>query len=362
MPENRPRGDPEGRRLAGQRARRLGEAAKLGRALEVLLTRASFGTEPLAELLTKVRRQEQNELMRSRGRIEPRKRFKGMVAHPMLDARSRCGLHLDECGKSVPEPLLLDPQYFALAGIALTEEAAAEYVEAADRLKVQFFRRSDITLHEPEMRTHDGLYYFEGDAGRQGEFDEALRNLIRDSEFVAFAVGVRKNGFAEKFVNTGVDPYLPTDVYSVAIEMLLERYLDYLATSTPRSLARVTFESQGPLEDAQHQLEYVRLLIEGTQWVSSSVFRNWLEPGLRFTPKRGSDPTELADILSREVYEWIRSDCAIAPRYWEIFRAKVYFRGDGAMGKCGIKVFPDDDIRDLVEADRQACSSARESV
>lgn len=106
------------------------------------------------------------------------------------------------------------------------------------------------------------------------------------------------------------------------------------------------------MEDAFHQLEYARTLLEGSQWVPDSAFRNWLEPGLQFTPKQGSDPTELADMLSREIYEWIRSGCAVAPLRWNLFSRRIYCRGDGQMGKFGVKVFPDSDIRDRIEAHR----------
>lgn len=37
--------------------------------------------------------------------------------------------------------------------------------------------------------------------------------------------------------------------------MLLERYIDFLADNSSKRLGRVSFESQGPKEDAEHQLE-----------------------------------------------------------------------------------------------------------
>ena len=103
-----------------------------------------------------------------------------------------------------------------------------------------------------------------------------------------FGVGVRKTAFQKEYVETGIDPYLPTDIYAAAIVLLLERYLDYLANTRAGSIGRVTFESQGPREDAIHQMEYARVLIHGTQWVAPASFR-WLETGLRFVPKRGSE-------------------------------------------------------------------------
>ena len=126
-------------------------------------------------------------------------------------------------------------------------------------------------------------------------------------------------------------------------------------------IGRVIFESQGPLEDAIHQLEYARVLIDGSQWVHPSAFRNWLEPGCRFQPKSGSDPGEIADMFARDLFEWIRGDCLSEPRRFELFSRKIYCREDGAMGKFGIKVFPDSDIRDNVLKHREKCGAVFEN-
>lgn len=203
------------------------------------------------------------------------------------------------------------------------------------------------------MRNHDGPYYFGGDSQKQAEFDSAIDELVATTEFSVFGVGIRKTGFSKDFVATGIDPYLPTDAYTVAIEMLLERYVDYLAHHPSNFLGRIIFESQGPKEDAFHQLGYARLLLDGTQWVPDSAFRNWLETGLRFTPKSGSDPMELADMFSRELFEWVRGGCQVQPKRWNLFSKKIYIRGDGMRGKFGIKIFPDSDIHDIIEMHRK---------
>lgn len=207
------------------------------------------------------------------------------------------------------------------------------------------------------MRNREGPYQFNGETSRQIAFDEAIAELVEEIDFVAFGIGVRKDRFVEDFVETGLDPYLPTDVYAVAIIMLLERYIDFLASSDVTRLGRVTFESQGPREDAYHQLEYARALIDGSQWVPDSAFRSWLETGLRFTGKSGSDPMELADMFSRDLFEWVKNGCTGSPKRWDLFSKKIHCRDDGRMGKFGVKVFPDSDIRDRVDEHRKDCGA-----
>jgi len=329
----------------------------LAQALRVLLSRAGLDIAACEALSQEIASQEQAELLRAHGRIASRKRFKGQSSQPILENRPVLNLFLDESGKSFPEPALTGASYFALGGIAISDLEVKMYCERADAIKAEFFGRTDITFHEPSMRNRDGIYYFSGDAIRQQAFDAAIERLIHETDFLAFGVGVRKHAFEDEFVKSGIDPYLPTDTYAVAITMLLERFVDCLAMSPVRQMGRLTFESQGPLEDAHHQLEYARVLLEGSQWVPDSAFRQWLETGLRFTPKHGSDPTELSDMLSRDLFEWTRSSCTSTPKYWKLFGGKMYCRGDGRMGKFGIKVFPDADIRQNVEQHRILCGA-----
>jgi hypothetical protein len=247
-----------------------------------------------------------------------------------------------------------NPPYFALASIAIAEEKIDDYRAAANEIKQEFFKRTDITFHEPHMRHREGWFGLGGDKAKQDEFDAAVNKLLEETPFVAFGVGVRKEAFKKEFVDSGIDPYLSTDVYSVAILMLLERYVDYLASQQKHRFGRVIFESQGTLEDATHQLEYARILLDGSQWVPDSAFRAWLETGLRFQPKCGSDPMEIADMFARDLYEWIRGDCKTPSKRWDLFSKRAYCRADGLMGKFGIKVFPDADIRDIIEQHRAA--------
>ena len=324
----------------------------------MLLERARFNTSTCEEIIKGVADEEQIALQRSRGRIESRKRFKRSSSQPLLDHRPVNYLYLDESGQSGGDP---GPQgFFALGAISINQEDVDNYVVAADQLKRDFFDRADVTFHEPGMRRREGRWGFNGDIKRQAEFDRRLDELVRSTKFIAFGAGIIKGPFVEDYVKTPVDPYLPTDVYAVSIMMLLERYLDYLAHVPEARMGRLTLESIGPREDAMHQLEYARLLLEGTQWVPDSAFRNFLETGLLFTPKTASHPLELADMFSRDIFEWIRSGCTSTPKRWEIFGEKIYHRNDGSMGKFGLKVFPDSDIRSCIEAHRIHCGAMPE--
>lgn len=208
------------------------------------------------------------------------------------------------------------------------------------------------------MRRGHGPWSFGGDVAKSQAFHGELDALLAETPFVVFGVGVRKDKFLTDYLRDAVDPYLPVDVYALAIQMLLERYVDFLATTQgARTLAPVTMESQGPKEDAVHQRAFANVLVEGTQWIKASAFRDWLRTGVEFVPKMGSHPMEIADMVARDLYEWVQAGCQGEPGRWGFLSTRIYLRGDGAMGKFGVKVFPDSDIRDPVEEHRARCGA-----
>ena len=343
-------GDPQGRRIGRRRQLVLAEAGRLARALQSVVRLGGMDDQPAKHLAQDIASHEIAALPKGIGRLEGRQRYKQKSGTPLHEGRGRNFIFIDESGKSAPN-VPGDP-YFALGGIAMGDAAHLKYVNDADEIKTDFFGRTDITFHEPLMRQRKGPYFLDGDTTRQVAFDEALDRLVAQTDFVVFGVVIRKQAYADEFVATGMDPYLPTDVYAVAIQLLMERYVDYLATRELRPIGRVMFESQGPLEDAIHQRDFVDTLIDGTQWVAGSAFRSCLETGVAFCKKDGSHPMELADMLSRDLFEWARDGCSTSPGRLSLFAPKIHRREDRQRGKFSVKVFPDSDIRDLIEAHR----------
>ena len=301
-------------------------------------------------VIEQIRVRERQELQRAHGWLDSRRAFKLKSGQPLSEGRSENVLYVDESGVAAPEPLLAE-SWFAIGAVAMFPEDVSTYEELANSIKRTFFGTTDITFHEPHMRRRRDHFFFDDDQRRQREFDEAIRQLIVDAPATFFGVGVRKTQF-QQFIDAGQDPYLPADAYSLAITMLLERYVDYLAHLPGRAVGRVTFESIGPREDALRQAAVVDLLLHGTQWLSESAFQGMLHTGVLYAPKRGTEATELADIVAREVFEWVSSGCTREPKYWDVVSSKFYSRGDRQMGKFGLKVFPDSDIRSLIEAHR----------
>lgn len=349
-------GDPEGRRVFRRRAGFLAEAGRAATALGRALDRAA---SPLAsdarELADRVAHEERTAHHRADGRVEGRRRYKRSSGsgNPVRDQRPINLLAVDESGVPHSQTASGGGDWFALGAVAMTLEEAARYQDAADRLKLEFFGRTDVTFHEPLMRRRLGHFSFGGRSDRQREFAATIADLIADREFTAFAIGIRKRALRELLGDSLPDPYLPPGIYSIAIHLLLELYVDFLAHEPSEPIGRVVWEAQGPREDAEHQRDFVDTLLNGTRRTSESAFRRFLEPGMSFIPKGGSHPIELSDMLARDMFEWIRSGCRIEPQRWPIFAGKFYRRGDAASGELGLAVFPDRGIEDRIRAWRE---------
>lgn len=340
-------GDPRGHRLARQKALYLEEARRIGHLLEAMLRRAGSHQDACRQLLDDIQRSERRARRGATGHISPRKRYRLGSGHPLTAQRPENVLHLDESGLAGPQPDQPE-SWFAIGGVAIDPADIPVYISRADEIKLEFFGTTDVTFHEPLMRQRKEHFYFGDDCKKEARFDDAIGSLVDQTPATYFGAGIRK---AQLTADT-LDPYLPTSAYPLAITLLLERYIDFLAHFPSHPFGRLMFESIGAREDVERQAVVVDLMLHGTQWVSERAFRGQLHPGAHYAPKRGSDVMELADIVAREVFEWTRSGCTVEPKFWDVVSPRFYARGDFSMGKFGLKIFPDRDIRQLVEAHR----------
>lgn len=345
--------DSAGTRIHQRHVKELESAIKHISGVASSLRQAGCDPAALEACLTQMRVALNAAKTKAFGRVDGRVKYPRRSNRPLLEARPIMQLSIDESGTNVRNSNEVH-KIFAVGGVAMTETASAEYVQKADAIKIEFFGHRDITFHEPHMRKRNAPFRFA--EARSLEFTEALRGLIAASDFTAFGVVIRKDQL-DAYFDGEENAYLPSALYSMAIMMLIERFVDFLAHRAETALGRIIFESQGTRPDAEHQAAFADLLLHGTQWVSPSDFLSWLETGCRFQPKIGSDPTELADLLSRDLFEWGASGCTKEPLYWDQLSPKFHVRGDGYQGRFGVKVFPDNDVREVVLHHRKACGA-----
>ncbi len=126
----------------------------------------------------------------------------------------------------------------------------------------------------------------------------------------------------------------------MCLDFVVERYVHFLYYIGGDAHGIVLAESRGPLEDAKVQQEYVRLMIEGTQYHSASWFRYQLAPFIKFLPKQSNHTgLQIADLAARPCADKVLAPQSQPPR-WVVFRKKLYDGGEGRPESYGLKAFP----------------------
>jgi hypothetical protein len=136
-----------------------------------------------------------------------------------------------------------------------------------------------------------------------------------------------------------VNAYLPSNLYLMALDFVLERYVKFLEEAGAGP-GRVVAESRGDREDAELAEEYAELRSRGTQFVAAARFRRMLVPELVFAGKRsGLVGLELADLcaapMATQVLKW-----GTPSPVWEALVPKIWVSGRSAKGNVGLKVYP----------------------
>lgn len=354
MSPSQQRGDPDGQRIAMRKAAALTEAARLTALAESRLRLAEINELDFTSLRNEIAALEKQITGVGSREVEGRRRYRGKKRYGRSALPGNdLFFFVDESGSWKPPSIEGDDDWFALGAIAMTKGAVDRYIAFADEVKVLFFDHNTVTFHEPQMRRGEEPFHFLGNDKERARLSNAVNLLVTEADFTAFGVGIRKRELFKNAIPSLTDPYLPTDPYPLALHLLLERFVDFLAYHPNRPRATIVMESQAAHLDALHQLTVAETVAKGTQYVSPQGFERFVRPGVEFVRKRGSHPTELADMLARDVFEWIKGDCAGEPLRWALFDQKLYRRGDLRRGKFGLKIFPDSDIRRRIEENRR---------
>ena len=346
--------------LVQRRTTALREASRLVSLAEFQLRAAEITGIDFHSLRGSLAVAEQSITGSDPGQVQGRRRYRAKRgrARRQSPATELC-LFIDESGSWLPPTETDGDDWFALGAVAMTRRAINRYMTTADEIKMAFFGDPCITFHEPQMRRGELKFDFVGDTSKTQQFAAAVDLLVSEAEFTAFGVGIRKRELMARAGDGLLDLHLPADPYALALHLLLERFIDFLAYHPDRPRASIVMESQQARQNAMHQVTVAQTIVQGTEYVAPQGFQRFLIPGVEFVGKQGTHPTELADMLARDVFEWIRSDCRHDPPRWALFQDKFYKRENLRRGKFGLKVFPDSDIAAEVEDNRNRARDSR---
>src|SRR6478735_2850769 len=202
-------------------------------------------------------------------RTEPRAR-KRQVTWEGVE-RKEYFLFLDECGSHVPSAAETAFPVFALCGVII-ERKAYENVDHQWKEWKKAFLGSDALIHEPNARLRTSM--FRGSSYENAmEIQHTLDNTLTQLDFTCVASVVDLRRFKEEYPDSFVDEFLPRSCYLISIDFVLERFMHFLQSVGGDARGSVIAESRGAKEDATVHAEFIRLHLEGTQFIADTMFR-----------------------------------------------------------------------------------------
>ncbi len=298
-----------------------------------------YGTENLNSEISRVS-QEIPKLERRKGeRIEPRRRVPTVQRNQSSPPRAEYLMFIDECGS---HPLFQpnDPfPVFCLCGVIVDRDTYPVFERIWKTWKAEFIGGPAQLVHEPDVRRRS-RHFYSADPVKQEEILKSLESTLASMEYSIVAAAIDKRAYHSLHGTSGVDDFLPASAYLMCVDFVIERFVHFLYYQGNDARGSVIAESRGAREDAEVHAEFIRLLLEGTQWQADGWFRNQLRPYVEFIKKdQNSSAMQVADLAARPIAEKVLQPDKM-PERWHVFRPRLY---DGCQGRpmsYGLKIYP----------------------
>lgn len=291
------------------------------------------------ELIRDGRRERTRYADRAKLRIDPRRRpGKEKVWDPGMN-RPQYSLYLDECGVYTQARANDEFSVFCLCGVMVSREAYGDVDRRWRDWKREWLGSEDVVFHEPELRRWSRAFYnIPPEAHPQ--LLQSLDELVFSLDLSVITAVIDKRELLEQYPSASVNDFLPTNYYHMALDFVFERMAHFLYHQCEDGWGRVFAESRGKHEDARAQFEYVRLQVEGTEFMADRTFQYHLDSAMTFMEKRENHSgLQIADLLARACAEKaLRPETT--PARWETVKSKLYDGCKGEPEKYGLKLFP----------------------
>jgi len=222
----------------------------------------------------------------------------------------------------------IDPQYpvFALTFCVMRKaDYTATIVPAMQNFKFGIWGHDAVILHEHEIRKSTGPFgILRTNRDLRTRFYEGLNALIETAPMTIFASVIDKERHRAKYAN-------PWNPYEVALHFCMEGLHSMLTKEKQQDkTVHVIFESRGPREDAELELEFRRIAANDSHWGYRRHDFSRFDFQPVFIPKAANAAgLQLADLTARPIgLSHLRPDQP--NRAFEIIRPKL----------GGLKCFP----------------------
>lgn len=197
-------------------------------------------------------------------------------------------MFLDESGDH--NLSLIDPQYpiFVLGGVIVDEYYYYQtIVPLFEKFKLELFNDENIILHTADIgRNRNGFENLK-DTTTRHKFIEKLNELMSNLNYKVIACIIRKEEHLKKYGLHALDPYL------ISLDILVEQFIFEIKNENGLIIA----ESRGTLLDAEIEIAWLNLRLQGTNHVQAKNISNKIQ-ALNIRAKKHNDiGLQLADLV-----------------------------------------------------------------
>lgn len=295
-------------------------------------------TQKINEAVTQAANELEGYQNRAGGRIKPRRR----VSIPDGTERPLYNVYIDECGSHNLKSKE-DFQVFVLGGVVILADDEAKLDRKWRRWKREKLGSAQKLVHTEDIKKGKMSFSCGGSTMKRKKAVASLSRFLAAASFSAIACVLRRPQYYREFGRGPLDDSLPSFPYLMAVHFLAERIVLAMHLEFGNGIARLTVESRGSADDARFQYEFARLFLDGTSYISASMFRKFLEPGIEFLDKKAnSTGLQLADLLVRPCGEKVMNP-GQTPKRWPEIREKLCVTRETAHSILGLKIVPWDE-------------------
>lgn len=174
---------------------------------------------------------------------------------------------VDETGDHELNKINPDFPVFVLSAVLLPIKKYIQHiVPKIMELKYKYFPDEGAILHSREIRKAQGRFKMLQNEQTRNSFMMDLSDLMSKLSYELIICIIDKNRLVEKYDGNAFNPY------ELSVKVILER-ANYLVKYRDVGVINCMFESRGNKEDTDLQLEFYRLLNEGTEYIPPNEFR-----------------------------------------------------------------------------------------
>lgn len=237
------------------------------------------------------------------------------------DNSSKYMVFADEAGDHNLEKWNPDFPVFVMAFCIIEKSHYCDFVlPSVNKLKLKYFNRTDIILHERDIRKQTGAFKCLCDKDIRESFMRDLSSIMINSQYTIISCVIDKKQHIEKYST-------PKHPYYLATYFCIERMKRFLAENHDTKHINITFEARGAKEDKE-----LRNSLES--------FCNSSDINMLIIPKLSNCVgLQFADLVARPIGRHIMNP-EQQNRSFDIIKNKFRSDCNGDFVGRGLKIFP----------------------